>query len=80
MRKINAYAKERRLAPARLTERSTSLRLGTQAVGEGEDLASQALEIIEVHACDDLLESPVKFGWVGVTACHTQNGNRTDQT
>ncbi|MCE3277049.1 MAG: hypothetical protein K0R13_2904 [Propionibacteriaceae bacterium] len=57
-----------------------SLRLGKHTVAEGEDRASQALEIIEVHACDDLLESPVNFGWVGVTTCHTQNGNRTDQT
>jgi hypothetical protein len=55
------------------------LRLREDAVVERENLAGHVLEVIEVHAGDDFLESPVKFGWVRVTTCHAQNGNRTSQ-
>jgi hypothetical protein len=46
------------------------LRLREDTVGEREKLASQVFEVIEVHASDDFLESPVKFGWVRVRTCH----------
>jgi hypothetical protein len=52
------------------------LRLGENAVRRPEKLVRQVLEVIEVHASDDFLESPVKFGWVRVTTCHRPNGSR----
>jgi hypothetical protein len=35
-----------------------------EATREREELATQFLEVIEIHAGDDFLESPVEFGWV----------------
>jgi hypothetical protein len=34
------------------------------AAREREELATQLLEVIEIHPGDDFLESPVEFGWV----------------
>jgi hypothetical protein len=79
MLKINTYAEDRRFATARLPKGRTWLRLREDAVGELQKPASQIFEVIEVHASDDFLESPVKFGWVRVRTCHVQNGNWTSQ-
>jgi hypothetical protein len=61
---IDTHAEDGSVAPARFPERWTLLGRCRDAARERQELATQLLEVIEVHAGDDFLESPVEFGWV----------------
>jgi hypothetical protein len=62
--KINSYAEQRRRTPTRLLKRRTRFGLCRHSAREREELASQLLKVIEVHAGGDFVESTVEFSWV----------------